>query len=305
MKKKNLGKTTSYFRGNMVSYKPVIKKARVHMRKKLLSMILALALVLPMLAPAMGVQAAAAELNFTAGADMGDLAIDGYHWNAAERVLTISGAKPDCLKDSTIILPHFIKQDGAAVKVSISVPSGAEAHIGGIEIGGAYADLVITGEGALVVDTCFSTSQGVNLIINKDAAASFPQGINLTASSFEKAEEALITVNGKLNVNSANEGDTDIRCYGFKIGSTGEVTTEGHNGIKVTCIPGSEFRVERGGVLHAKCDNSIVLVHKESTSTMENPFRLDPSFLPDTAYWQMRRGAGIRMPEQLWLTRPI
>ena len=195
----------------------------------------------------------------SADADQGDLKIDGYHWDNADRTLTLNGLA----LTGTLTLPDA---SGGEIKIVMS----KESLVNSVSVSGSYRPTVhITGSAPLTVQ---SISGDMSLTVAQGAVLNAMESINIGASG---NTDSIITVNGTLTV----KGDSGIRCGQMVIGADGTVNISGARGVAVFGVNGSSsgtehkgaFQIANGGTFTADCtDYNVVVFTGGAEVTKEN-----------------------------------
>ena len=183
----------------------------------------------------------------SADADQGDLKIDGYHWDNADRTLTLNGLA----LTGTLTLPDA---SGGEIKIVMS----KESLVNSVSVSGSYRPTVhITGSAPLTVQ---SISGDMSLTVAQGAVLNAMESINIGASG---NTDSIITVNGTLTV----KGDSGIRCGQMVTGADGTVNISGACGVAVFGVNGSSgteykgaFQIANGGTFTADCTDYNVMV---------------------------------------------
>ena len=183
----------------------------------------------------------------SADADQGDLKIDGYHWDNADRTLTLNGLA----LTGTLTLPDA---SGGEVKIVMS----KESLVNSVSVSGSYRPTVhITGSAPLTVQ---SISGDMSLTVAQGAVLNAMERINIGSSG---NADSIITVNGTLTV----KGDSGIRCGQMVTGADGTVNISGACGVAVFGVNGSSgteykgaFQIANGGTFTADCTDYNVMV---------------------------------------------
>ena len=239
------------------------------MKTKLFKIFLATALLVPGTIQPIDIHAAELSvLDFRYSPDRGDLAIDGYHWDATSKTLTLNPAVN--LEDKKFVLPGDDRLEGGLTPdVRVVTSSNGQAKIGGIEIGTDengkdFATLVFDGQGSVFVSNMIE-EQGVNIRVTKGTELQLPNGASLQSNfSPDLPSEGKFIVEGTLTAGPVSRFDPDfpadpaIKCSAFKIGSQGSASILGENGIKINdehksfetdTIEENKLEVEKGGFL--------------------------------------------------------
>ena len=194
----------------------------------------------------------------SADADQGDLKIDGYHWDNADRTLTLNGLA----LTGTLTLPDA---SGGEIKIAVN----KESLVNSVSVSGTYRPTVqITGSAPLTVQ---SISRDMSLTVAQGAVLNAMESINIGSSG---NADSIITVNGTLTV----KGDSGIRCGRMVVGDTGAVSVSGARGVAVFGVNGSSgtehkgaFQIENGGTFTADCtDYNVVVFTGGAEVTKEN-----------------------------------
>lgn len=183
----------------------------------------------------------------SADADQGDLKIDGYHWDNADRTLTLNGLA----LTGTLTLPDA---SGGEIKIVMS----KESLVNSVSVSGSYRPTVhITGSAPLTVQ---SISGDMSLTVAQGAVLNAMERINIGSSG---NADSIITVNGTLTV----KGDSGIRCGQMVTGADGTVNISGACGVAVFGVNGSSgteykgaFQIANGGTFTADCTDYNVMV---------------------------------------------
>ena len=183
----------------------------------------------------------------SADADQGDLKIDGYHWDNADRTLTLNGLA----LTGTLTLPDA---SGREIKIVMS----KESLVNSVSVSGSYRPTVhITGSAPLTVQ---SISGDMSLTVAQGAVLNAMERINIGSSG---NADSIITVNGTLTV----KGDSGIRCGQMVTGADGTVNISGACGVAVFGVNGSSgteykgaFQIANGGTFTADCTDYNVMV---------------------------------------------
>lgn len=194
----------------------------------------------------------------SANADQGDLETDGYHWDNANRTLTLNGLA----LTGTLTLPDA---SGGEIKIAVN----KESLVNSVSVSGTYRPTVqITGSAPLTVQ---SISRDMSLTVAQGAVLNAMESINIGSSG---NADSIITVNGTLTV----KGDSGIRCGRMVVGDTGAVSVSGARGVAVFGVNGSSgtehkgaFQIENGGTFTADCtDYNVVVFTGGAEVTKEN-----------------------------------
>lgn len=188
--------------------------------------------------------------------DEGELEADGYHWNAAGKILQLKNIHIS----GTVILPDD----------TVTIETSGDCTIG--EIIGCRdmygnpnpqkTQLIFSGDGKLTIAQRINLSGGDNntLTVADGARVVASDGISIGASG---NVNSIVTVNGILTT------ETDAISAGkLVVGGSGELNVFGGKGVTLYGMIHSDgsydyngvFTVERGGCFNAKCDEFGVRV---------------------------------------------
>lgn len=243
-------------------------------------------------APPAGMHVCENDLDFnSAAADSGTLETDGYHWNAANRILTL---KHVCLSGA-VTLPD----------AAVSIVTEEESVIGTLippdnGFGTPQANnmkLTFSGPGTLTVQQQISITGGDNneLTIAADANVIANGGVFVGADA---GKNGIVTVNGRLTAKDENRNKTAVYTGSVALGNAGVLEVSGEGGVQLNGMPkkSSEkfnnlFIVAGNGRFTANCSTYNIQVtainssdyptNAEGATNAGAVIALAPDYLPE------------------------
>ena len=184
----------------------------------------------------------------------GDLDTNGYHWDAANKKLTLK----DVQLTGTVTLPDDTVTIETIGKCSVDKLSAGDSP--------QNTNLTFTGTGELTVRERINLSGGDNNALTVDAGAAVIAngGISIGASG---GVNSIVTINGTLT--AKGDSDTAISAGKVVVGKGGKLSVSGIRGVQLNGMnsggSGSDFTgvftVVRGGSFYANCTEFNVAVY--------------------------------------------
>ncbi len=184
----------------------------------------------------------------------GDLDTNGYHWDAANKKLTLK----DVQLTGTVTLPDDTVTIETIGKCSVDKLSAGDSP--------QNTNLTFTGTGELTVRERINLSGGDNNALTVDAGAAVIAngGISIGASG---GVNSIVTINGTLT--AKGDSDTAISAGKVVVGKGGKLSVSGIRGVQLNGMnsggSGSDFTgvftVVRGGSFYANCTELNVAVY--------------------------------------------
>ena len=203
------------------------------MKKKIISILLTLALCLTMLP----VTALAAGTDLDLQEAAGNLSGAGYEWNAETNTLTLTDADlgtvtfPSNSSDRTIII-------NVTGNCSIEAMTFSSLY---------YTTWIVNGTGTLTASAFWNLTNVKAVTIEAGAALVGPNGLSFGTSGGADGD---LTVNGSLKARNGHDlPSAVVFCSKAVIGPRGTLDVAGNGGVEVT----SKFEIQAGGKFTANC----------------------------------------------------